>query len=583
MHPPKEIQGTERNLRSGLPSLFKHGISIVFSLPMLLMLSLPAVHAQTVGAYQMTSILSDGYVPATVTDKNFIDPWGISIGPEFWIDTAATGFSYVNTTNGAIAFKATIPSASGNGTGQPAGTVFNSTKGFVLSNGSPASFLFGSLDGIITGWNGKLFASGNVSLVAVNNSAANAVYTDIALDSNTTGTFLLAANFGKGAQVEIYDQSFKPAAFAGTFSDPNIPTGYAPYSIHVLNNQVYVTYMLRSTSTYSATLGTNTGFVSVFDANGNFVKRAITGGNLNAPWGVALAPSTFGIYGGDLLVGNLGDGLINVYDPTTYAYLGQIVDGSGNPILAQLPGGTGTNYTGLWEIVFGLGTSTSNPSSAKVGDSNTLYFTAGLASETHGLFGSIAPSTTSTGSPAFGLSTSTRVVSSSAAQAGSLVVALAPTNGFTGNVALTCTGLPAGASCNFSPSMLTVAGDKSVTSTLSIAINSSSGGGITGYNRAELRSPSVRGGRTAALAGILLLPFVSTLLFSGRKRATRSGIRSTRLLSAALVMLGVSATLIGCSYNKPTVIKTPAGTSQVTVTATSGAISKAATFSMTVQ
>ena len=141
---------------------------------------------------------------------------------------------------------------------------------------------------------------------------------------------------------------------------------------------------------YEETLGTDTGFVSVFDVNGNFVARAVTGGDLNAPWGVAIAPAGFGIYGGDLLIGNFGDGLITAYDPTTYAYLGTVADGTGKAIA----------YPGLWEIFVPTATATIP---------NSIYFTAGLANETHGLFGVISNGATTTATPTFNLSADSQV------------------------------------------------------------------------------------------------------------------------------------------------------------------------------
>lgn len=296
--------------------------------------------AQTAGTYQVTNIFSDGFVPALATDFKFVDPRGISIGRAFWINTNVSGLDFVAKTDDSTAFKVTIPPTEGGaGTGSPTGTVFNSTPGFVLSNGIAAVFLFSSLYGTISSWNAALLPSGNQALIAVDNGAQNAVDTDMALVTNATGTFILAANFGQGADVEVYDSGFKSAKLAGSFADPNVPAGYAPYSVHTIGAQVFGTYMLRSTppfapglASYQETLGTNTGFVDVFDVNGNFVTRGVTGGNLNPPWGVAIAPASFGIYGGDLMVGNFGDGLINVYNPTSFAYLGQIADGTGKAI-----------------------------------------------------------------------------------------------------------------------------------------------------------------------------------------------------------------------------------------------------------
>jgi len=524
--------------------------------------------AQTAGSYSLTNIISDGYVPAAVTDPGFVDPWGISGTSDFWIDTAVTGYSYVNFANGAIQFKATIPAATGTGTGQPTGTVFNSTNGFLLSNGSKASFLFASLDGSIWGWNGKLFSSGNVSLKAVDNSAAKAVYTDIALDPSAGGTVLLAANFGAGAKVEAYDQTFALATLAGSFTDPNVPAGYAPYAIHVISNQVYVAYMLRSTSTYSETLGPNTGFISVFDVNGNFIKRAITGGNLNAPWGMALAPAAFGIYGGDLLVGNLGDGLINVYDPNSYAYLGQVTDATGAPILSKYPGaGNSNSYVGLWEIVFGNGVVNGTPSTTNAGDPNTLYFAAGLDAETHGVFGSISQNAATGGTTNFGFSTSTPVATLLSGTNASLTLAIAPINGFNGAVTFACSGLPANSTCLFSSPTLTVTPSASATETLTIST-----GGYKASNEAAPIHPLGNGSYTA----LAFMPFACILLFAGRKK-----LRSSPRLMLVLIGAVGAATLAGCGSYTNTA--TPAGTTAVTVTATSGAVSHTSTINLTVQ
>jgi uncharacterized protein (TIGR03118 family) len=523
--------------------------------------------AQTAGSYSLTNIISDGYVPATVTDANFIDPWGISGPSDFWIDTAVTGYSYVNFANGAIQFKTTIPAASGTGTGQPTGTVFNSTTGFVLSNGSKASFMFASLDGSIWGWNGKLGTNGSISLKAIDNSAAKAVYTDIALDPSGGGTVLLAANFGAGAKVEVYNQSFAAATLAGSFTDPNVPAGYAPYAIHIISNQVYVTYMLRSITTYSETLGPNTGFISVFDVNGNFIKRAITGGNLNAPWGMALAPAGFGIFGGDLLVGNLGDGLINVYDPNSYAYLGQITDASGAPILSKYPGaGVSSSYVGLWEIVFGNGVVNGTPSTTNAGDPNTLYFAAGLDAETHGVFGSISQNAATGSTTNFGFSTSSSVATVANDASTSLTLAVAPINGFSGTVTFTCSGLPANSTCTFSSPTLTVTPSTSATETLTISTG--------GYKVSNEAAPFHAFG-SGSYTALAFMPFACILLFAGRKR-----FRISPKLMLVLIGLVGAVTLTGCSYTNPI---TPAGTTTVTVTATSGAVSHTSTVNLTVQ
>jgi uncharacterized protein (TIGR03118 family) len=515
--------------------------------------------AQAGGVYQVTNIISDGYVPATTVDANFIDPWGVSGGNTLWINTNVTGFSYVSSVAGVFStFKAIVPPASGTGTGSPTGTVQNTTSGFVLSNGAKASFLFATLDGTISGWNSGQSAGGNHSLIAINNSASNAVYTDMALVTNTTGTFLLAPNFGQGGKVEIYNTNFQTATLAGTFTDPNVPAGYAPYAIKVLGTQVFVTYMLRSTppfavgaGTYQEMLGTNTGFVSVFDVNGNFVARAVTGGNLNAPWGVAIAPAGFGIYGGDLLIGNFGDGLITAYNPTSYAYLGTLADGTGKAIA----------YPGLWDIFISTSTAALP---------NSIYFTAGIAQETHGLFGVFTNSTTATSTPTFNLSASSQVATVAVGGSTALVLSVAPTNSFSGQVTLGCSGLPVGATCTFSTNPLSVTPTAPATTTVTLATRAGTG------SYGKLLNPDPRSRRGFEIASALLLPFGSLLAWRRRRR-----FASLRIVGVVVILLAAGSLIGGCGSSG--VMATPTGTANVTVSATSGSITQSTVVAITVK
>jgi uncharacterized protein (TIGR03118 family) len=518
--------------------------------------------AQTAGVYTETSIISDGAVPATTTDPNFIDPWGVSGGNTLWIDTNVTGFSYLSSITGTLgSFKAIVPPASGTGTGQPTGTVQNTTTGFILSDGTKASFLFATLDGTISGWNGGTSAGGNHALIAVNNSANNAVYTDMALVTNTSGTYLLVPNFGQGGDVEIYNTSFQPATLQGTFTDPNVPKGYAPYAIKTLGTQVFVTYMLRTTppfaagaGTYQEILGTNTGFVSVFDVNGNFVARVVTGGNLNAPWGVAIAPAGFGIYAGDLLIGNFGDGLITAYSATApYAYQGMVADGTGKAIA----------YPGLWDIFV---------STATLANPAAIYFTAGTDGETHGLFGSIANSTSATSPATFNLSASSQVASVAPGASAVLTISVAPANAFTGTVSLSCSGLPAGTTCSFSPAQVSVSATAPATAALTIATTTPTGS----YASESHEQP----GRRAVwgVASALLLPFGSLLVLGRRRRF------SMRMLGVVVVLVLGAGAMAGCSgYGMSGTAGTPAGTTNVTITATAGSITQTTKVALTVQ
>jgi uncharacterized protein (TIGR03118 family) len=521
--------------------------------------------AQTAGTFQVTPIISDVAIPgATPTiDPGFINPWGVSGGNTLWIDTAATGFSYLSSVSGVInpTIKAVIPAASGTGIGHPTGTIQNPTTGFILSNGNKASFLFATLDGTISGWNGAQIAGGNHALIQVNNSASNAVYTDMALVTNATGTFVLVPNFGQGAKVEAYDSTFKPATLAGSFTDPSTPAGYAPYAVKVLGTQVFVTYMLRTTPSYAAgagtyqeILGTNTGFVSVFDVNGNFVARAVTGGNLNAPWGVAIAPANFGIYGGDLLIGNFGDGLITAYNPTTYAYLGTVADGTGKAIA----------YPGLWDIFIPTAAATIP---------NSIYFTAGTSGETHGLFGVITNSTTAASTPTFNLSASTQVATVAVGASSTVTISVAPTTGFTGTVTLACTGLPLSASCVFANPQLTVSATAPAITTLTL--QTSSGTAARGYVAAASAGPSSRG--LLVVASAMLLPFGSLLAFRRRRQ-----FASMRILGVVVILFASAILIVGCG-STPATPATPVGTTNVTVTATSANITQSTVVAVTVK
>jgi uncharacterized protein (TIGR03118 family) len=202
------------------------------------------------------------------------------------------------------------------------------------------------------------------------------VYRGLALGSSDGRNLLYAANFRAG-RVEVFDAAFNPVNLAGPFADPTLPAGFAPFNIQNVAGRLYVTYALQDAARRDDVPGPGNGFVNVFDTAGRFIERFASAGPLNSPWGIALAPAGFGGFGGALLVGNRGDGRINAFNPVTGDWLGPLEDAAGRPIVIE----------GLWGLIFG------NDSLA--GDSDTLYFTAGIAdggnAEDHGLFGSIAP------------------------------------------------------------------------------------------------------------------------------------------------------------------------------------------------
>jgi uncharacterized protein (TIGR03118 family) len=521
--------------------------------------------AQTSSTYVQTNIISDGgtgSVPALVTDPTLINPWGVSVGPAIWINKAGSGSVAVDTAAGALAVPSlpsvTIPAAaSTSAKGSPSGVVFNGAgTGFNLPGSTSALFLFGTLDGTIAAWNA---ASGTQAVTVVNNST-KASYTDIALDTNTTGTFLLAANFEQGT-VDVFDSTFATHVLAGNFTDPTLPASYSPFGIHSIGGNVYVTYAQVSTTTFE-TIGAGLGYVDEFDSNGNFITRVVTQSVLNAPWGMALAPAGFGSFGGDLLIGNFGDGVINAFDPKTFALVGSLNTSAGSPI---------TNV-GLWEIFFGQ----NSGQTTTLGDPNTLYFAAGINGEKGGLFGSIAAAAPGTGS--FTLQASSNSITAAAGGTGNVTLSLAATNGFNGPVTFSCT--PSSVICTFSPATVTLSGSSPMSVAVSIAPAATVGTPANPYlvNHSVYLFHS-RAGLTLALIGPIGL-----LTFAGLKRRSilaRGSLFAILLVVAAGAITGCSSQQTGTGAGTTT----PAAsvTSNVTITATSGAIAQSVTIAFTVQ
>lgn len=333
--------------------------------------------AQSTGpanVYVQHNLVSDIPGLADVTDPNLVDPWGLSFSATspFWISDAGKSSATLYNGSGSITpIVVSIPAgAKGPAKSSPSGQVNNNTTVFLLPTGTKASFIFATEDGTISAW-----AGGAASTVMVDNSAAGAAYEGLAIGTSSIGGTLYAANFNTG-NIDVFDGKFTPATLAGSFQDPSLPSGYAPFNIWNLGGKLYVMYALQNAAKKRNVAGAGNGFVSVFDLNGNFQKRLISNGVLNSPWGVAIAPATWGAFGGAVLVGNFGDGRINAFDPNTGATLGTLQDKNGQPIV----------NSGLWSIDFGNGGSG--------GDPNTLYFTAGIQGEAHGLLGAIAPPTT---------------------------------------------------------------------------------------------------------------------------------------------------------------------------------------------
>ena len=336
----------------------------------------PSAFSQTTpaaNAYLQHNLVADQPGIADFTDSSLVNPWGLftSAASPFWVSDEGTGLATVYGTTGApVAVKPTIPpSAKGPSLSSPTGGIANATGGFLVQGKVP-NFIFVTADGTVSAWASAISAA--AAQLMVDNSSSGAIYYGLAVSATTTNSapLLYAANFHSGG-IDVFDTNFKPVPMPGAFVDPSVPTGYAPFNIWNLGGKLYVMWAPQNAKQSFPTSGAGNGAVSIFDLSGKLLQHVAAGGPLNAPWGVAIAPSTFGAFAGDLLVGNFGDGAINAFDPTTGKALGALKDQNGNAILIP----------GLWALLFGNGGSG--------GDPNLLYFTAGYAAQNHGLLGSL--------------------------------------------------------------------------------------------------------------------------------------------------------------------------------------------------
>ena len=324
--------------------------------------------------FSITNLVSDGSVPAVTVDPLLVNPWGMSFSPtgDFWVSDNGTGVSTLyNTTGVKNALNVTIPPAGGGTSGgTPTGQVYNgnSAEFKVTSGGASGAsiFIFDTEDGTISGWAPSVNSTN--AIIAVDNSAELAVYKGLAIGTIASKDYLYATNFYAG-DVEMYDATFK---LMKSFTDHTLPKGYAPYNVQNFDGTLYVTFAKQDKAKHDSVSGAGLGYVDAFSLKGKFLRRVVSQGALNAPWGLDIAPTGFGAFAGDLLVGNFGDGWINAYDPKTGAYKGALVDKNGAPIA----------IVDLWGLITGNG--------GQGGDANTVYFTAGLKKEAHGLFGGIA-------------------------------------------------------------------------------------------------------------------------------------------------------------------------------------------------
>jgi uncharacterized protein (TIGR03118 family) len=352
-----------------------------------------------------TNLVSDLPGVAQFQDTHLVNPWGISDsastpgrpGSAFWISDNGAGLSTLYNTPGAP--QSLVVSIPGPGdplgsSGAPTGTVFNidggAAGGFKLSGvsktGAPASaaaiFLFATENGTIVGWNPGVnpagfdpAKAGTYGILAVDNSASGAVYKGLAIATDAGGRTLLYASDFHNNRIDVFDANFQPVTTLpmNAFTDPKLPKGYAPFDVQELGGKIYVTYALQNDAAHDDVAGPGHGFVDVYNLDGSGGQRLVSRGDLDSPWGLALAPASFGSLAGALLVGNFGDGRINAFDAKTGADLGALKDPDGEPV----------QIDGLWALKVGNG--------GNGGDAEKIYFTAGLDHEAHGLFGSLTP------------------------------------------------------------------------------------------------------------------------------------------------------------------------------------------------
>jgi uncharacterized protein (TIGR03118 family) len=357
--------------------------------------------AQSAG-FGDTALVSNkaGVVATTTTiDANLSNPWGVAIAPglPFWIADnnsnlstlySGMGDNETGSITGASEVGIAIPASAAGVPANPTGQVYNGNGGFLISTSGgqeSALFIFDGEGGTIAAWAND---SGATAVTAYDDGVANganhAVYKGLALGTVSGSTFLYATDLHNN-KVDVFDTNFaKPAAMQGKFIDPQIPAGFVPFGIAALNGQLYVSYTKQDAAKHDETTGAGLGYVDVFDFSGNFVSRFASAGVLNAPWGMAVAPAGFGSLAGDLLIGNFGDGKINVFAPN-----GTALATSVGPL--TITNGGVIAIPGLWSLVFGNGDADKPVT--------TLFYTAGFADQTDGVFGSIEATTTALPNP----------------------------------------------------------------------------------------------------------------------------------------------------------------------------------------
>lgn len=336
-----------------------------------LLLTATAASPSLATRFKVTNLVSDGSVPAPTVDSGMINPWGIATSPTspFWVANNGSGTSTLYNTAGAKLGLVVSISAPAN----PTGIVFNGTPNqFKVTDGTKtgaSAFIFATEGGTIDGWAPSVSTTQAFQGFDGSSLGLGAVYKGLAIGTSGGNPYLYATDFRNGL-IDQFDGDFN---LVRAFTDPGVAPGYAPFGAQVMNNQLFVTFALQDADKEDDVGGAGNGYVDIFNLDGTLDRELVVqGGDVNSPWGLAIAPSSFGSFAGDLLVGNFGDGTISGYDLTSGMFDGRLLDAAGNPI-----------WLGdLWGLIQGNG--------GNGGDTDKIYFTAGLSDEAHGLFGSIA-------------------------------------------------------------------------------------------------------------------------------------------------------------------------------------------------
>ena len=371
--------------------------------------------------FEERDLVSDIAGRAAHLDANLANPWGIIVSSgRIRVANNLTGLSTAYSPGGIPKTPSLVipPAGSGSPTGLVANDTESSFKVSVAGVTAKSRLIFASQDGSISAWSPDVDANAAIQVA----TTTDAIYMGLALGRNQSGAFLFAANFHAGT-VDVFDGNFAPVSWSGAFEDPDLPDGYAPFNIANLGGRLYVAYAKQDAEREDEEVGAGFGYVNVFDTNGHLLHRSISGGVLNAPWGMVIAPGGFGDFGHALLVGNFGDGRINAYSTISGSLLGTLQDANGFPIAIE----------GLWGLAFSKGSGENGDDDDDDedgehgdddddgedgedddhGDDNrgvlgmlgilgesresdsegrpTLYFAAGIDDEGHGLMGTLRP------------------------------------------------------------------------------------------------------------------------------------------------------------------------------------------------